>query len=115
VTALVPERPNKALSIIDYLGIKPKRDTFKIRGSSGMIYGHVKKPTGEVLSVRIRARGSLKQFTNFDPNELSIDERRTLEQNMYDEGLSQAEIANLLGVSQATVCLDLKRVKKGRK
>lgn len=115
MNALVPVKTNKALSIFDHLGINPGRDTFKIQGSSGMIYGHAKKPTGEVLSVRIRARGSLKQFTNFDPNELSIDERRTLEQEMHDEGLPQAEIADLLGVSQATVSLDLKRLRKRRR
>jgi predicted transcriptional regulator len=34
---------------------------------------------------------------------------------MHDEGLPQAEIADLLGVSQATVSLDLKRLRKRRR
>jgi DNA-binding CsgD family transcriptional regulator len=39
-------------------------------------------------------------------------ERRELEVGMYASGLSQAEIADLLGISQATVSLDLRKAKK---
>ena len=112
--ALVPVKPNSIVSFFSNLRIDPRRDTFKIVGSASVISAHVKRPTGEVLSARVRAKGSLKQFTKFDPKDLTIQERRVLEHEMHKEGMSQAGIADLLGVSQATVSLDLKRLRKGR-
>ncbi len=57
---------------------------------------------------RIRQRWGAE----FEASELSVPERRRLEREMYKDGLSQAAIADLLGVSQATVSLDLKRIGK---
>jgi DNA-binding NarL/FixJ family response regulator len=112
--SLVPVKPNAMVSFFRHLRIDPRRDTFKIVDSASVISAHVKRPTGEVLSARLRAKGSLKQFTKFDPADLTVQQRRVLEREMPKEGMSQAGIANLLGVSQATVSLDLKRLSKGR-
>ncbi|ALO36784.1 HTH domain-containing protein [Alcaligenes faecalis] len=91
------------------LNIDPHRDTYVIRGGAGVAVAHVRKPDGQVFSSRVQANGALRQFTSFDANALSVAERRNLEHQLYTEHrLRQTEIADLLGVSQATVANDLK-------
>lgn len=91
------------------LNIDPHRDTYVIRGSGGVAVAHVRKPDGQVFSTRVQANGALKQFTSFDATALSVAERRNLEHQLYTvQRLRQTEIADLLGVSQATVANDLK-------
>lgn len=91
------------------LNIDPHRDTYVIRGGAGVAVAHVRKPDGQVFSSRVQANGALQQFTSFDANALSVAERRNLEHQLYTEHrLRQTEIADLLGVSQATVANDLK-------
>jgi transcriptional antiterminator len=80
--------------------------------SKGVISIHKRHSNGRVESLRLRARGSFRQATQFDRNQISIRERRKLETDMHRSGMSQAEIADLLGVSQATVSLDLKKINK---
>jgi hypothetical protein len=108
----VTKAAQRVVSAVSYLSIDPQHDTFKITGSSGVISRHVRKSDGEVISLRVRARGSFRELTTFDANELSVPERRRLERDMYKDGLSQSAIADLLGLSQATVSLDLKRIGK---
>jgi len=91
--------------------IDPRSDTYVIKGGAGVAVAHVKKPNGEVQSMHIRTDGALQQFTRFDPNQISVAERRNLEKSLYQKGMSQSDIADLLGVSQATVSLDLKKLK----
>ena len=98
-TQQLTKATQQVANVVSDLAIDPKRDTFKITGNFGVISAHVRKADGEVVSLRIRARGALRQVTKFDAKSLK-------------EGLSQAAIADLLGVSQATVCLDLKRAGK---
>ena len=50
-------------------------------------------------------------MVRYDPSDLSVEQRRELELALYKEKRTQSEIADLLGVSQATVCLDLKRLR----
>ncbi len=109
---LVPAKPDNLLSALGEFNVRPT-DTFKITGSGGVVSIHKRKKDGRVESLRVRANGSFQQATRFDPSQITIDERRTLEAGMYKSGLSQSEIADLLGVSQATVSLDLKKIKKG--
>ncbi|RAS14862.1 hypothetical protein DFO50_109117 [Microvirgula sp. AG722] len=91
------------------LNIDLHRDTYIIRGGAGVAVAHVRKPNGQVFSSRVQANGALRQFTSFDANALSVAERRNLEHQLYTEHrLRQTEIADLLGVSQATVANDLK-------
>lgn len=91
------------------LNIDPHRDTYVIRGAAGVAVAHVRKPDGQVFSARVQANGALQQFTSFDSNALSVSERRNLEQQLYTQNrMRQTEIADLLGVSQATVANDLK-------
>jgi hypothetical protein len=94
------------------LNIDPTRDTYVIKGAGGVAVAHVRKPDGQVYSARVQANGALQQFTHFNPNRLTVGERRTLENTLYTENnLKQTEIADLLGVSQATVANDLKLIR----
>jgi DNA-binding NarL/FixJ family response regulator len=95
-------------AVLTGLKIGP-RDTFKITGSSNILSVHVKKPNGAVRSAKLKAEGSFQQLTSFDPTILTIKERRKLTKKLYRQGVSQTEIGNMLGISQATVSLDLKR------
>lgn len=111
-TPVPPENPGtpQAQSPVPMnLNIDPHRDTYVIRGAAGVAVAHVRKPNGQVFSSRVQANGALQQFTSFDSNALTVAERRTLEHQLYTQHrLRQTEIADLLGVSQATVANDLK-------
>ena len=110
MTKLVPSRPDAMLEALSDFNLRPG-DTFKIISAKGVLAIHKRKPSGEVQSVRVQAKGSFKQATSFDPTQISIAERRKLEEGMTKQGLSQSAIADLLGVSQATVSLDLRKLK----
>lgn len=90
------------------LNIDPQRDSYVIKGGSGVAVAHVKKPSGEVFSVHVRADGAFRQMTHFDPSRLTIEERRRLELDLYKQGHTQSDIADLVGVKQPTVAHDLK-------
>lgn len=94
------------------LNIDPERDNYIIRGGAGVAVAHVKKPTGEVFSMHIRANGALRQMTHYDPTQLTIDERRQLELDLYKNGHTQSEIADIVGVKQPTVAHDLKLLRQ---
>jgi DNA-binding NarL/FixJ family response regulator len=111
MTKLVPSRPDGMLTVLTDFNLHPS-DTFKIVSAKGVLTIHNRKANGEVSSMRVRAKGSFKQATNFDPSQITVAERRELEAGMHQSGLSQSEIADLLGVSQATVSLDLRKLKK---
>jgi len=93
------------------LSIDPQKDTYVIKGGAGVAVAHVRKPTGEVQSVHVRANGALQQFTQFNPASISVAERRELEKDLHEKGMSQSDIADMLGVSQATVSLDLRKLR----
>lgn len=98
---------------IQNLCIDPTTDKFLIKGAAGVAVAHVQKPDGRVYSMRVQANGALQQFTQFDANRLTVEERRKLEAEMYHNNqLTQSEIADILGVSQATISNDLKIIKQ---
>lgn len=94
------------------LNIDPERDSYVIKGGAGVAVAHVKKPSGEVFSMHIRANGAFRQMTHFAPSQLSVAERRKLELDLYEQGHTQSEIADLVGVSQPTVAHDLKKLRQ---
>lgn len=104
--------PTTNVSIFEIMKINPQTDSYKISGGAGVAVAHVKKTTGEIVSVYARANGAFKQMTRFNPSDLSISERRNLELDLHKDGWTQNEIADFLGVSQATVCLDLKQLRE---
>lgn len=112
---IVPKARPLPDDLFSMLAINPSRDRAKLSISAGVITANVQKPDGKVFSARFRAHGALTQLTKFDPSKISIDERKKLEKEMHGDGLSQAEIADMLGVSQATVSLDLGKLKLKKK
>jgi Fic family protein len=92
--------------------IDPASDTYVIKGGRGVAVAHVRKNSGETYTYRVKADGAFKQMTVFDAKKLSVQERRKLESDLNDDGLSQAEIGDMLGVSQPTVSYDLAQLKK---
>lgn len=103
------ERPS---SFFVPVNIDPINDSYVIRGGAGVAVAHVKKPSGEVFSAHVKADGAFQQMTYFDPSKLSLEERRSLEFDLYEKDHSQAEIADLLGVSQPTVSADLRIMRR---
>lgn len=106
-TSLVTQAP-LALS----LNIDPEQDSYIIKGGAGVAVAHVKKPSGEVFSVHVRANGAFRQMTQFDPSQLSVEERRHLEYDLYQKGHTQSDIADLVGVKQPTVAHDLRLIRR---
>lgn len=96
------------------LDINPKEDSYTIKGGAGVAVAHVKKPTGEVFSVHIRADDAFRQMTRFNPSELTVEQRRHLEFDLYQKGHTQSDIADLVGVKQPTVAHDLKLVRQSK-
>ena len=85
------------------LNIDPEKDRYIIKGGAGVAVAHVKKPSGEVFSVHVRANGAFRQMTHFDPSQLTVDERRRLELDLYEKGHTQSDIADLVGASRKRV------------
>ena len=85
------------------LNIDPEKDSYIIKGGAGVAVAHVKKPSGEVFSVHVRANGAFRQMTHFDPSQLTVDERRRLELDLYEKGHTQSDIADLVGASRKRV------------
>lgn len=89
-----------------------KRDRFTLDYRDNFInVTVVRHQTNEVQSVRLHASGAFTEATSFNPEKLTLAQRRSLTRDLYEDKRSQAEIADLLGVSQATVSLDLRREK----
>ena len=92
--------------------IDPIRDRYEIKGGAGVAVVRVTRPTGEVINAYSRADGALQQMSVFEPSALSLQERRELEKQLYDDKYTQAEIADLIGVKQQTVAYDLKKLRQ---
>ncbi len=93
------------------VGLK-KTDDLKLTYSGGVIKAVIRREaTGDVQTAHFHAKGGFRQVSQFRPEELTLDERRELTVRLSAERHTQAEIAELLGVSQATVSLDLRRAR----
>lgn len=109
ITTAIANQPTQMPTVFSLpISIDPETDVFTIKGGAGYGVAHVKKPDGRVLSMHVQANGAFQQMTTFDPSQLSVDQRRELEGNLYRKGMTQTEIAELVGKSQPTVANDLK-------
>jgi hypothetical protein len=86
-----------------------RRDEAKLTIRGGFASAHVKRADGRVQSATLMLTGEFRQMTAFDPAGLSPTRRAKLVKKLYKDGLRQTAIANLIGVSQATVSLDLNK------
>jgi DNA-binding NarL/FixJ family response regulator len=86
-----------------------RNDDVKLRIRNGVVTVHAKRPSGRVDSATIMLGGQFQQSTKFDPSGLSPKARQKVVKKLRKDGLRQTAIADLIGVSQATVSLDLRK------
>jgi DNA-binding NarL/FixJ family response regulator len=86
-----------------------KGDDAKLRIRDGVVSANVKRADGTSHTLTRMLGGAFEQITSFDAGAVSPTKRAKLVKQLYRKGHRQVEIASMLGVSQATVSLDLKR------
>lgn len=106
--------PESLEALTSMFGIEPG-DKFNISGVSDFMSVRVEKPNGRVVSQKFRTDGSFRQVTVFNKSDVDPEERRKIITELDRDGLSQTAIAHLLGVSQATISLDLAKAKQAKK
>jgi len=84
-------------------------DDAKLRIRDGVLSANVKRADGTAHSLTLMLGGSFGQVTTFNATAVTPAKRAKLVKQLYRKGHRQVEIAGMLGVSQATVSLDLKR------
>ncbi len=83
--------------------------TIKIRGNIATAI--IKQQNGTVITQRMQQ--GLKEWTSFDPNTVSINERRKLVKSLINEKkMTQTEVSEILGVSQSLVSKDYRHGQK---
>lgn len=105
-----PSKPDYSAvsAILEDLRVR-RSDDVKLRIRNGVISASVKRADGRVQSATSMLGGQFRQLTDFDPAGLSLAERQKLVKKLRRDGLKQTAIADLIGVSQATVSLDLRK------
>lgn len=103
---LVKSPPVQVTDFIAGLNLGP-RDELKLIVRAGVATAHVKRSNGQVHSATTMLNGKLKRMVAVDAAELTRSERRKMVRQLSKEGHRQTAIANLLGISQGTVSLDL--------
>ena len=83
-------------------------DDVKVRIRNGTLSAVVKRADGRIQTGTTMLGGKFQRATNYDKAASSPLERRKIVKLLRKEGHRQTAIAELLGVSQATVSLDLK-------
>ncbi|MER8800174.1 hypothetical protein [Mesorhizobium sp. M0019] len=86
-----------------------RRDDVKLRIRAGIVSAHVKRADGRVQSATTMLNGQFRQLTDFNPSGLTPAARRRIVKKLRKDGHRQTAIADLIGVSQATVSLDLRK------
>ncbi|MFZ7199543.1 helix-turn-helix domain-containing protein [Avibacterium avium] len=82
-------------------------DSYTITGAENVAFVQVKKANGviQTATLKISKTGALKQrtYTHYDPELQSIEERDKTIRKLKKSGMTQAEIAKIIGISQPTV------------
>lgn len=82
-------------------------DSYTITGAENVAFVQVKKANGiiQTATLKTSTTGALKQriYTQYDPELQSIEERNKTIRNLKKSGMTQAEIAKIIGISQPTV------------
>ena len=80
-----------------------KNDEFSITYKDGMLEASVKRKSGKVETItQTVGSGGFSQMTNFNPDDMDIDERNELIKKLYKNGRgeSQPAIAKKFGLKQ---------------
>jgi DNA-binding NarL/FixJ family response regulator len=105
---LVKHKPAQVDAFLENLQIDP-RDDVKLRLKGGVLSAVVRRADGRVQSATTMLGGKFQSRTAYDSDASSPAERRKIVKKLRKEGHRQTAIADLLGVSQATISLDLKK------
>lgn len=105
---LVKANPPRIDAFLEDWRIGPEDDV-KLRIRGGVLTAVAKRADGRVQTRTMMLDGRFQRRTAIDTSGLSPAERRKIVRQLRKEGHRQAAIADLLGVSQATISLDLKK------
>jgi DNA-binding NarL/FixJ family response regulator len=105
---LVKHKPAQVDAFLESLRID-RDDDVKLRLKGGILSIVVKRADGRVQSATTMLGGNFQSRTAYASDEVSPAERREIVKQLRKKGHRQTTIADLLGVSQATVSLDLKK------
>lgn len=89
------------------ISVDPFTDIFEVTGACDVIFLTVRKPNGTTLSTRVQPNHGIGKFEHFKSDDLTKEKRRGLVRNLGTRGFTQQKIAQLLGISQATVSKDM--------
>jgi len=95
-------------ALLDSLGMSlvNQNDQFSITYKDGMLEASVKRKTGKVETItQTVGRGGFSQMTNFNPDEMDIEQRNKLIKKLYKngQGESQPAIAKKFGLRQPQI------------
>ena len=106
-------KTNQIIPIVEQLSQQVKlrpEDTFTLKCQKGFVAINVKRgDTGETTTLQLHSTGAYKKWVKFDPASLTPKKRVELVKELHASRMTQSAIASELGVSQATISLDLRR------
>lgn len=108
MTNLVKYKPAQVAAFLDGLAVD-RRDDVKLRLKGGVISAVIKRADGRVQTATKMLDVPFERRTDCDSSGMSPAQRRKVVRRLAKEGHRQTAIADLVGVSQATVSLDLKK------
>lgn len=80
-------------------------DSVEISYHDGIATLNIQKNDGRVLQQTIYTNGGFKEFTQYDPRDANLDQKKEMTKKLYRAGNTQVQIAKKLGISQSSVSL----------
>lgn len=95
--------------VLNDISVDTSSDQFTILGCCGIGLARIIRPSGVEEHIHFKVSNEDPGIMNiWDPCSLSVDERRDYVVKLYTKNMRNSQIAALLNVSQATICIDLK-------
>ena len=95
--------------VFNDVAIDTSTDQFTILGCCSIGLARIIRQSGVEEHIHFKVNGEDRNIMNiWDPCSLSVEERRDYVIKLYHKNMRNSQIAALLNVSQATVCVDLK-------
>jgi len=99
-----PKHPVPALFEHLGLGSVKTKDEFSVVYKNGILEANVKRASGQVQTATRHVKsGGFRAMTEFDPLQMSKDERDALIKYKHSKGEKQVALAKTFGLSQARV------------
>lgn len=110
VPNLIKFDPVQVGSFLEGLKVRANDDV-KLRIKGGVMHASVKRQNGRSQTATTLLDGRFRRVTSYDAANSNPSERRKAVEQLHKEGHRQTAIAEILGVSQATISLDIKKIK----